>query len=231
MGIDGLEAHCSHRQSPVRVLVAHQARLVREALSLLLRQCPDVCIVPLDPQARVQPTRDGVEVTLVDTSAGVEATARSIRFFRETFPGSRVIVVGSHDPPEHILRYIQAGASGYLSPHCSAEGLLETIQTVSRGGAVCPPDVLAMLFQHIASTQGQPPGQRVASLDKLTRREIEVLELVAAGRSNKEISIALRLEVQTVKNHVHNILDKLQVRSRRQVALYARALSSEGLAA
>ncbi len=214
----------------VRVLVAHRVRVVREALALLLRQCPEVAVVDLDSQVQEgRQVDNSVDVTLVDTSAGVEATAQSIRLFRSTFPCTRVIVLGSYDTPDRVLGYIRAGASGYLPPHSSLEQLIETIQTVSLGGAVCPPEILALLFQHIASLQDQPPAHSVAALEKLTRRELEVLELVAAGCSNKEISMALRLEVQTVKNHVHNILDKLQVRSRRQVASYARAVTRNGL--
>ena len=100
--------------------------------------------------------------------------------------------------------------------------MIETIQMVHRREASCPPDILARLFERVASLQTQLQIVNYNDLSSLTQRELEVLQLVSDGMSNKEISAHLGVELQTVKNHVHRILEKLQVHNRREAVACTR---------
>ena len=139
-----------------------------------------------------------------------------IQKIKDTFPGAKVIIIGVSGTEKESLAYIEAGASGYILPESCPEYLIETIQKVYRGEASCPPNILSYLFERITSLRAQLNVGQENLLNSLTQRELEVLQLVADGMSNKEIAIRLKLELQTVKNHLHNILEKLRVHNRRE---------------
>jgi two-component system nitrate/nitrite response regulator NarL len=206
----------------IRVLIAHEVRVVRDGLASLLLQSPGLTVVELPTQERgcgEQQEYDAVDVVLAIAGAGDNAAVEQIQIIRNTFPGAKVLVIGVSSTERESLEYIEAGASGYILPESCLEHLVETIHKVHRGEASCPPDVLSYLFERIASLRGQLQIVQDTQLSSLTQRELEVLQLVADGMSNKEIAAYLRLELQTVKNHVHNILEKLRVHSRREAVV------------
>ena len=151
-----------------------------------------------------------------------DTAAEHIRKIKETFPGARVVIIGASVSRNENLEYIEAGASGYCPPGSRPEHLIETIRKVHRGEVSCPPDILANLFERIVSLRAQLGTAHDNQLNSLTQREIGILRLITDGMSNKEISVRLNLELQTVKNHVHNILEKLRVHNRREAAAYTR---------
>jgi DNA-binding NarL/FixJ family response regulator len=138
---------------------------------------------------------------------------------RQDLPEVKVIILGMCDLTDEIMAFIEAGAAGYVLKEASFENLVEIIQSVHRGESFSSPRVTASLFSRIAELVGERIPR---SSIKLTPREVEIINKIADGLSNKEIAQQLSIETQTVKNHIHNILDKLQLHNRLEAVQYAR---------
>jgi DNA-binding NarL/FixJ family response regulator len=208
----------------VRVLIINGVHLIRDAFASLLLQSPNLEVVVVPPyEAGYEEEQEDIEVdvVLVITPLGVNSS-EEIQKIKDAFPGAKVVIIGTSDNEEEALEYIEAGASAYILPESPPEYLIETIQKVHRGEVLCPPNMLAPLFERIASLHAQLKVVQDNQLSCLTLRELEVLHLVADGMSNKEISDHLKLELQTVKNYLHNILEKLRVHNRREAAACTR---------
>jgi two-component system, NarL family, nitrate/nitrite response regulator NarL len=130
-------------------------------------------------------------------------------------PEIRVVVLGVDEGEEEVIAYAEAGVAGYVTRNADVEALSSTLDTVAAGGSPCSPNVAATLLRRVATLSAQQPAAQRTS--RLTIREREIVELMREGLSNKEIAQRLCIEVPTVKNHVHNILDKLDVRRRGDV--------------
>ncbi len=208
---------------PIQVLIAHDVRILREGLTSLLSQQPEVTVVTPAPHGtnHNQQQNGSADVVLIDAGIkmDVEALADRIQNLCRTWPSGKVIVLGVADTANGILGCIEAGASGYTLPSFSVEDLIDTIKMVHQDQASCSPEMLPHLFERITSLSRQVQSVQ-SELSKLTKRELEVLQLIGDGMSNKEISVHLNLELQTVKNYVHSLLQKLQVRNRREAAAY-----------
>ena len=212
---------------PIQVLIAHEVRILAEGLTVLLSQQPEVTVVTPAPHGATHIRHQNIsaDVVLLDANVRMDAEALSDRIqnLSRTWPSVKVIVLGVAETASGILGCIEAGASGYTLPSYSVEDLIDTIKTVHKGQASCPPDILAHLFERITSLSRQVQSVQT-ELSTLTPRELDVLELIGDGLSNKEISVRLNLELQTVKNYVHSLLQKLQVRNRREAAAYTLKL-------
>jgi two-component system nitrate/nitrite response regulator NarL len=212
---------------PIRVLIAHKVRVVREGLAVMLAGWPDVSImdVTTDGSGRFRPEDDqSVDIVLLDAPVAMESLAEEIHWLRGSLEGAKVIVIGVRESVDDILACIESGAAAYMPLGGSQEHLLDTICIVHRNEAICPPEVLPLLFERMANLSSQVRAVQASDLDKLTCRQLEILQLISAGMSNKEIASHLNLGLQTVKNYVHEILQKLGVHSRRQATTYTRSL-------
>jgi DNA-binding NarL/FixJ family response regulator len=139
-----------------------------------------------------------------------------VRTLQVAVPEVKAVAFGVKGDEREIVAFAEAGVAGYVPSDASMDVLTTTITGVMKGDLVCPPPVAAMLLRHVGSRSGgvrsAPPGVT------LTSREVEVLALIDTGLSNKEIAIRLHIEVATVKNHVHHLLEKLHVASRTEAA-------------
>jgi DNA-binding NarL/FixJ family response regulator len=152
---------------------------------------------------------------------GIGATRR----LRVEQPAVRVLALTTFDDDEDVFAALRAGALGYLLKDVSGDRLVEAVLAAARGESVLQPSVAAKVVARVARRADDVPGPRPQPLvDPLTEREVEVLRLLADGRSNREIAATLFLAEGTVKNHVTAVLAKLGVRDRTQAALRARAL-------
>jgi DNA-binding NarL/FixJ family response regulator len=154
-----------------------------------------------------------VDVVLLDT-----ATARAVelvRRLRETTPVKTVLFAVDNDESA-IIASAEAGVAGYLASDASFDELTTTLMRVTRGEVHCPPMVATALMRHLQEASAS--AREHPCLVGLTAREHEVLTLIDAGLSNKEVAVRLRIEVATVKNHVHHLLEKLKVTSRGAAA-------------
>jgi NarL family two-component system response regulator LiaR len=179
------------------IAVAGDAAAGAEAVQLATELAPDVALVDL-----IMPEVDGVEVT---------------RRLKQVSPRTQIVVLTSYHQDEHIFPAIRAGALSYLLKDVGAQELADAVRKAARGEAVLHPRVAARVVQEL---HGAAPGA-VNPFTELSERELEVLRLVADGRSNEEIAARLVISEKTVKSHVSNVLGKLHVADRTQAAVYA----------
>lgn len=214
----------------IRVLLVDDQALFREGLRTLLSIWEDIDVVAeagngreaLEQTAVYQP-----DVVLMDLRMpeldGVAAT----RHLQATHPSSRVIVLTTFDDDEHVFDGLRAGAVGYLLKDVSSDKLVEAIRAAARGESFLQPSVAAKVLAEFSRMRPAGSGPDTSSpelAEPLSEREVEILQLVATGASNREIAAQLYIAEGTVKNHVTNILGKLGVRDRTQAALKARDL-------
>jgi two-component system, NarL family, nitrate/nitrite response regulator NarL len=206
----------------IRVIVVSTVRLYREGLASSLAGVESLEVVgalvgaadSLDTVRALQP-----DVVLLDAS-GTRA-ADTVRVLADAVPAARVVALAVSEVETDVIPLAEAGVAGYLTTEQSLEELAETIESVAKGETLCSPSLAAMLLKRVAAL-ADAQTQRAAIAAALTTREREILELIDLGLSNKEIARDLRIEVPTVKNHVHNILGKLHVERRAQAAAQLR---------
>jgi DNA-binding NarL/FixJ family response regulator len=207
----------------IRVLLADDEALVRRGFAMILGAEPDLEIVgeAADGERAVDLAR-AVEphVVLMDIRMpgmdGIEATRRL-----RAEDGPRVIVVTTFGLDEYVFEALRAGASGFLLKNTPPEQLADAIRVVSRGDALLAPEVTRSLIEAFARSPDPAAAPPEALRDVLTPREIEVLTLLARGRSNVEIAEALVITEATAKTHVSHILTKLDLRDRTQAVILA----------
>jgi DNA-binding NarL/FixJ family response regulator len=208
----------------IRILLAHPSRLVCDSLRTALDNETDVYVAGyattveelhfLLPHGNV--VLLGIEME--NTSATV-----ILDDIRMTHPQIKVLVMGVDESPESILRYIEAGASGYILQNESVEEMVEKLQAAHEEKAIISPSMAAALMQRVSRLANlETPlaymEARESQLNELTSREEDVLRLINEGFTNQEIADKLFIECGTVKNHVHNILKKLEVNNRHEAA-------------
>ena len=220
--------HTENAPEKIRVLICHDVRVLREGLAGLLLNWPELTVVVTTEQNEGRAhlgTENTVDIVLLDAGYETAELAERIQLTKIKFPDAKVIVVGGTEAANDILAGIEAGASACTFLDSSPQHLVDTIRQVYLGEVTCPPEISALLFERVASLKRQLAPSRDNRIGQLTPREMEILQRVSAGMSNKEIASDLTLELQTVKNHVHKILEKLRVENRRDAGEYARRAS------
>jgi DNA-binding NarL/FixJ family response regulator len=212
-------------QEPIRVFIVDDNRLLREGLVSMLAEQEGVVVLGAAASGRkaLEQIKDlRPQVALIDIGMpgkdGIEVT----QTLRKVLPEVKVIILGMVDLTDEIMACIEAGAAGYVLKEASFAYLIETIRSVHRGESFVSPQMAASLFSRIAELAGERLPRIPPNSIKLTPREVEIINQIAEGLSNKEIAQQLSIEAQTVKNHIHNILDKLQLHKRLEAVEYAR---------
>jgi NarL family two-component system response regulator LiaR len=205
----------------IKVLIVDDHQVVRQGLRTFLELHEDISVVGEAGDGATAVERAGQlkpDVILMDLvmpqGDGIAAT----RQIKALHPQSKVIALTSFTEDDKVFPAIQAGASSYLLKDVSPDDLVEAIRAVHHGEARLHPDIARKLMEQV-SQKAAPAPQAAAT--GLTEREREVIQLVAQGRSNHEISGALVISDKTVKTHISNILNKLDLEDRTQLAIYA----------
>lgn len=206
----------------ISVAVIEDNRLVREGLTVLLNQLADLRVVAGGPSGDLTLLVDSKpHVILLDLGLRNGDSLRIAETVKREFPGSKVIVMDLLPVHEDIVEFVNAGVSGFIMKDATLDDLASTIRSVARGVNVLPPQMTATLFSEIARdavARGRPEA-----LDsvRMTPRERQVINLIAEGFANKEIASRLHIATHTVKSHVRNIMEKLTLHTRLQIAAYA----------
>ena len=207
------------RRDRIRVLLADDHPVVRHGLRAFLQLQEDLDIVGeagdgVEAVAQVKKLQP--HVVLLDLVMPRLDGIDAIRQIREASPTTRVIVLTTFADDEKVFPAVKAGAAGYLLKDVEPRELAEAIRTVNSGQGLLHPSITAKLMQEFAGGQ-----ERADVVEALTDREMDVLRLIAQGKSNREIAREFVLSEKTVKTHVSNILAKLHLADRTQAALYA----------
>jgi DNA-binding NarL/FixJ family response regulator len=213
--------------SPVRVLLVDDQAMFREGLRTLFSVQPDLKVVgeaangeeAVELTARLRP-----DVVLMDLRMPVLDGAAATRRIAENHPRCRVIVLTTFDDDEAVFEGLRAGAVGYLLKDASSEKLFEAVRAAARGESFLSPSVAAKVVSEFTRLSRRTAGHSGALVEPLTDRELEVLQLVVTGATNKEIAQSLVIAEGTVKNHLTSVYGKLGVSDRTEAALKGREL-------
>jgi DNA-binding NarL/FixJ family response regulator len=206
----------------ITVAIIEDNRLVREGMTDMLNELPDVEVVLAATSLDTAMLKEAnPRVVLLDVGLQDRNSLRLAETVRKEMAASRVIVMDLLPVHEEIAEFVNAGVAGFILKDATFDDFIETIRSVADGAQVLPPRMTGTLFSQIARTAVQR-GQAAALDDvRMTQREREVIALIAVGMSNKEIAHRLTIATDTVKSHVRNVMDKLALHTRLQIAAYA----------
>jgi DNA-binding NarL/FixJ family response regulator len=211
--------------SSIRVYLLIEGRLLREALSRLFRKRPDLLVVGQSGRGESTP-RQVLETqcdVLVADSCPDGWLPASASLQNGGSVGFKTVLIGMEPAAEQFLDAVRSGVAGYLLPDASASDVVAAVRAVSRGEAVCPPQLCSTLFRFVAQTAKELTLQNSTAKPDLTLRQQQLVTLVAKGLTNKEIASHLNLSEFTVRNHIHRILKQVDAGSRSEAVETIRA--------
>lgn len=210
----------------IKVLIADDQELIRDSLSYMLGTYEKLEVVgtamngreAVDQALHLRP-----DVILMDVRMPVMDGISALNEIKEKIPEIKVIVLTTFDEDEYIYKSIMKGASGYLLKSCATDELVNAIEVVYGGKALLNPDVTKIvmeLFSDMAKSNFTPLNKEDI-LESITKNELKIIKLIGMGYSNKEINYELNFSEGTVRNYISSILQKLELRDRTQIAIFA----------
>ena len=210
---------------PINILLVNESRLIGNVIVAALDNETDIqvvgCVTTPDEALKII-QENIVDVALVSTRLSDQGALRLTSAITDIAPETKVLALGLTEEKQRVLRYVEAGATGYVLKDDSLEDLIDKVRAAQDGKVFVSPQIaaaimdrlsnLAQMFSSVESSMADTAG--------LTARELEVLELIGKGMTNQEIADQLVIEIGTVKNHVHSILEKINVGSRGEAAAY-----------
>ncbi|MEO8636846.1 MAG: response regulator transcription factor [Gemmatimonadales bacterium] len=206
----------------ISLVLIDDNRLLREGITAMIQRQPGFTVLAAsaDVAEALQQVRvSKPDVVLLDFGLEDHDSLSVTATVRDEVPTARVIVMGLLPVQEDVATYVRAGASGFIMKDASFEEFFATIRAVAGGAEVLPRELTNSLFSQIARNSGSNKA-RVLEAVRLTGRERQIIDLLGEGLSNKEISTRLNIAIHTVKSHVHNVLEKLALHSRLEVAAF-----------
>jgi len=214
----------------IKILLIEDNRLLREGISAMLKKQQDMSVVDtvgngeniLELISKLDPN-----IVLLDLGLRSQNSLAIVKLLQKDYPGIKIIVMDLIPLQSDVFEFVQAGVSGFLLKDANVTEFYETIRSVYQGAKVLPPHLAGSLFSQIVENaiHSTKPSLIVESV-RMTQRERQVISLISDGFTNKEIAQRLHLSTYTVKSHVHNILEKLSLHTRVQVANYANITES-----
>lgn len=209
----------------IRVLICDDQAIVCEGLQLILDSAPDIEVIGMaydGAQALAMIATDAPNLVLMDLKMPLMNGVRATREIRQNYPDVRVLVLTTYDEDEWVFDAIRNGAAGYLLKNVAPGDLIKAVRGTVAGSTFVDPGVAGKLFAHFnLAEQGLPSAADEIRMADLTERELDILRLLARGRSNEQISGALHLSIGTVRNYISTLFAKLDVSDRTQAALVA----------
>jgi len=208
----------------IKLLLIEDNRLLREGLNVMLKKQKDINVVEtvgngeniLNIMQKYKP-----DIVLLDLGLRNRNSLNLVKLIKKKFQVTKVIVMDLIPSQEDVYEFVQEGVSGFILKDATVNDFLKTIRSVAEGFQVLPSHLTASLFSQIVyNAVKESNHSKIISSVKMTKRERQVIELVSDGLTNKEIAQKLNLSTYTVKSHIHNILEKLAIHTRVQIAKF-----------
>jgi len=213
-----------------RVLLIEDNRLLREGIAAMLEEHGDFVVIARaedgDALLKLKAAGEPPDIVMLDFGLEKANSLRLMKRLREEIPNAKTIAMGILPETVDVVEFVKRGGSGFILKSASAEEYIQTIKSVMAGAKVLPPVLTKSLFAQIVESALKSGKDLPERSVELTPREREVIHLITEGLSNKEIASRLHIATHTVKSHVSNILEKLALRSRLQIAAFARRKKS-----
>jgi DNA-binding NarL/FixJ family response regulator len=217
----------------ILIVVIEDNRLLREGITTMIGEQPDLkvtaafgdCVKALQFIRQSQP-----DIVLLDLGLRNQNSLNLAKVLKKDFQKIKIIIMDLVPLQEDLLVFVQAGVSGLIPKEASVDEFLKTIRSVAAGAKVLPSNLTELLFSQIVNkTVNELNPSKINSSVKMTKRERQVIDLVADGLTNKEIAQKLNISTFTVKSHVHNILEKLALHTRMQIVKYSNIYESHSI--
>lgn len=206
----------------ISVALIEDNRLVREGMTALLNRTADFTVVAAGSSGDPALLRDAKpQVILLDVGLWDNDSLRVAETVKQEYPNSRVIIMDLLPLHEDIVEFVNAGVAGFILKDATFEDLVSTIRSVADGIDVLPPQMTSSLFSQIAKEAVVRGREGAMESVRMTSRERDVIDLIGEGLSNKEIAVRLNIATHTVKSHVRNVMEKLALHTRLQIAAFA----------
>ena len=206
----------------ITVAIIDDSRLVREALASMLGRLPDLQVVAAGVADDAFMDETKPDVVLLDVGLRDEDSLGVAAALIKRSLGTKVIIMDLIPMSDDIVQFVNAGVSGFVLKDATFDEFVATIRSVAAGGKVLPSGMTESLFSQIAKAADAQGHEQVLEDVRMTRREREVIDLIGQGLSNKEIAQRLNIAAHTVKSHVRNVMEKLALHTRLQIAAYVR---------
>jgi len=208
----------------IRLLLIENNRLLREGISAILKRQENIKVVSVSGNSestvlhihKLKPN-----VVLIDLGLRNQNSLHIIETVKKEFPRTKIIIMDLSPVQADILQYVKAGVSGFILKDATLDDFLMTIRAVAEGVKVLPPVLTDSLFSQIIDHAIKGGKVKMMEAVRMTGREREVIELIADGLTNKEIGQKMHISSYTVRSHIHNIMEKLTLHSRLEIANYS----------
>ena len=208
----------------IRLLLIEDNRLLRDGIFSILKPHKDILIISASGDGKhtlVKIKQLKPNVVLLDLGLRSQNSLHVVEIVKKDFPEAKIIVMDLAPVQADVLQYVKAGANGFILKDASLNDFLITIRTVNEGATVLPPLLIDSLFSQIIDNAVREGKSELKKAVQMTQRERDVIGLLNDGMSNKEIGQKIRISTYTVKSHIHNIMEKLALHTRLEIANYS----------
>lgn len=208
----------------IRLLLIEDNRLLRDGIHSILKAHKDIVIIAASGDGKhtlVKIKELKPNVILLDLGLRSQNSLHVVEIVKKDFPDAKIIVMDLAPVQADILQYVKAGANGFILKDASLSDFLITIRTVAEGSTVLPPLLVDSLFSQIVDHAVREGKTKLKEAVRMTAREREVIVLLGEGLTNKEIAQKIHVSTYTVKSHIHNIMEKLALHTRLEIANYS----------
>lgn len=208
----------------IRLLIIEDNRLLRDGIFNILKPHKDILIIAASGDGRntlVKIKQLKPNVVLLDLGLRSQNSLHVVEIVKKDFPLAKIIVMDLAPVQADILQYVKAGANGFILKDASLNDLLITIRAVADGSTILPPLLIDSLFSQIVEHAVREGKTKIKDAVRMTGREREVVLHLGEGMSNKEIGQKMHVSTYTVKSHIHNIMEKLALHTRLEIANYS----------
>jgi DNA-binding NarL/FixJ family response regulator len=211
-------------KNKIKLLLIEDNRLLRDGILSILKPHKDIKIIAASGESKNTITKIKTlkpDVILLDLGLRSQNSLHVVEIVKKDFPEAKIIIMDLAPIQADILQYVKAGANGFILKDASLNDFLITIRTVAEGSTVLPPTLVDSLFSQIVENAVRNGKSEIKDAVKMTKREREVIALLSEGMSNKEIGQKMHISTYTIKSHIHNIMEKLALHTRLEIANYS----------